>query len=99
MKKWLIISALAGLVAPLVYLTIFLLTGYTLGEGIFFVWPGSMGLMVLENQPSRLTVLSVWAMLVASNAVLYSFVGLTFWHLSHFDHSPSSETKDKNELF
>jgi hypothetical protein len=35
MKKWLIISALAGLVAPLIYLTIFLLTGYTLGEGIF----------------------------------------------------------------
>jgi hypothetical protein len=51
--------------------------------------------MVLENQPSRLTVLSIWAMLVASNAVLYSFVGLMFWLLDHFDQSPSgtSETK------
>lgn len=66
-------------------------------EGIFFVWPGSMGLMVLENQPSPSTVLSVWVILVVSNAVLYSSVGLVFWYLSHSDHSPSgtSETKGK----
>jgi len=56
-----------------------------------------MGLMVLENQPSPSTVLSVWVILVVSNAVLYSSVGLVFWYLSHSDHSPSgtSETKGK----
>jgi hypothetical protein len=88
MKKWITMSALAGLVAPFLYLTIYLCTGRTMGEGIFIFWPGSIGLMVLENQPPMFTVIFVWAVAIVSNAVLYSLIGLFFWSVSAHNRRP-----------
>jgi hypothetical protein len=50
-----------------------------LGEGIFVLWPGSMGLMVLENRPPVSTVVLIYICLIASNALLYGLIGLLLW--------------------
>ena len=71
--------------------------GYTLGWGIFIRLVWFYRVDGLGEQPLRLTVLAVCAILLASNAVLYSSVGLMFWCFSHTDQGPSgtSEAKDK----
>jgi hypothetical protein len=79
MKKWLWGWSIAGLVAPVLYLTIYLVTGYSLGEGIIIFWPGSIGLMVLENEPSATTVFFIWVFTIATNAILYAVIGLLLW--------------------
>lgn len=81
-KKWLFGWSVAGLVAPLLHVAIYLSTGHTLGEGIFVFWPGSMGLMVLENEQPLATVVFVYIILIASNALLYGTIGLLLWPLA-----------------
>ncbi len=79
MKRWLIGWSISGLVAPLLYLFIFLVSGYTLGEGIFIFWPGSIGLMALNNRPPRAMVVLVWLAAIGSNSILYASIGLLLW--------------------
>jgi len=95
MKKWIIGWSMAGLVAPFLYLSIYLATGYTLGEGIFVFWPGAMGLMVLNDQPPLSTVVYVWTFCIATNAILYAVLGIVFWGLSRFKSEGPSEGKEK----
>ncbi|HEY6465901.1 MAG TPA: hypothetical protein VIY69_07910 [Candidatus Acidoferrales bacterium] len=84
-KSWACRIALGGLVAPVLYLTIHLLTGYSPGEGIFIFWPGAVGLMVLENRPAIYIVLIVWTVAIASNIVLYGGIGALFASLDRFE--------------
>jgi hypothetical protein len=79
MKKWFIGWSLGGLVAPLLYLFVFLISGYTLGEGIFIFWPGAMGLMALNNGPPITMVVLVWLAAIGSNSILYASIGLFLW--------------------
>jgi hypothetical protein len=82
MRKWLIGWSVAGLVAPFLYLSIYFVTGYQLGEGIFVFWPASMGLMVVENRPPVATVVLVWLLVIGLNPLLYGIVGLLLWPLT-----------------
>ncbi|MGA8429480.1 MAG: hypothetical protein WB729_06635 [Candidatus Sulfotelmatobacter sp.] len=77
--------AMGGLVAPILYLAIYLLTGYSLGEGIFIFWPGAIGLMVLEDRPPLHIVLFVWTVAIASNVVLYGGIGALLASLDRFE--------------
>jgi len=94
MKKWIIGWGVAGLVAPLLYLFIYLVTGYMLGEGIFAFWPGAMGLMALNGQPLLSTVVYV-CFCIATNVILYGVLGILFWGLSRFKSEGPSEGKEK----
>jgi hypothetical protein len=95
MKKWLIGWSIAGLVAPVLYLTIYFTAGYTLEEGIFVFWPGAMGLMVLENQPPITTVVLVWLVLIASNVLVYALFGLLLWPLARIRSKGSYEEENR----
>jgi hypothetical protein len=77
--------ALGGLVAPILYLAIYLLTGYNLGEGIFIFWPGAIELMVLDDRPALHIVLFVWTVAIASNVILYAGIGALLALLSRFE--------------
>jgi hypothetical protein len=95
MKKWLWGWSMAGLVVPLLYLAIYLVTGYTLREGIDILWPGSLGLMVLENRPPATTVVFVWSIAIASNGVLYAVIGLLLWPLARLRSKTQSAGEPK----
>ena len=95
MKKWIIGWSLAGLIAPIVHLSIYLATGYTLGEGIFIFWPGAIGLMVLNDQPPFRTVVFIWACCVGTNVILYAVVGILFCGLSRMKSEDRSEGEEK----
>jgi len=82
MKKWLIGWGITGLVAPLLHLSTYFVTGYTLGEGIFVFWPGAIGLRVLENGLPILTVLLIWLITIMSNVLVYALFGLLLWPLA-----------------
>jgi len=95
MKKWVISWSLAGLIAPIVHLSIYLATGYTLGEGIFIFWPGAVGLMVLNDQSPFRTVAFVWAFCTATNVILYAVVGILFYGLSRLRSEGPFAPKEK----
>ena len=80
MKKWLTGWGIAGLIAPLLYLVVHFVASYDLF--IFPFWPGSIGLMALEGQPSTATIVMFWLITVSSNVVLYAVIGILLWPLA-----------------
>ena len=77
LKKWLLGWIMASLVPPLVFLTVWAVSGYSLG--IEVLWPGAIGLMALENQPPMATVVLIWVVCIGMNVVLYVVIGLLLW--------------------
>ena len=79
LTNWLRGWIVASVVAPAAYLAIYWIFGYTLGEGIVIFWPSSIGLMVLENGPSKATVVVSMLISIAANALVYFVIGLLLW--------------------
>jgi hypothetical protein len=98
LRKWLRGWIIASLVAPLAYLAIYFIFGYSLGEGIDIFWPGSLALMVLENRPPLATVVLVWIISIGTNVLLYAVIGLVLWPFTRVKSKGPSVGKDKNAL-
>jgi hypothetical protein len=95
LRRWLRGWIIASLVAPLVYLGIYLISGYTLGEGIVIFWPGVVGLMALDNRPPMATVSFVWIVSIGSNFLFYTIIALLLWPFARVKSEGPSVDKDK----
>jgi hypothetical protein len=68
-----------GLLLPVALLLRWKIAGVGFGTLEFLLWPASIMLMGLEGNHSLAVILTTYALLLAANVVLYTFVALLTW--------------------
>jgi hypothetical protein len=80
MVRWII----ASLITPLRDLAVSVFGGgkeaATLPFDIF--WPGSLCLIVSENQPPMATIVCAWLTSIGQNVLLYTLIALLLWPIA-----------------
>jgi hypothetical protein len=78
-RIWMICAAALGLLVPAALLLRWKITGHVFGDLEVILWPTSMFLMVLDGNHSLSTTITVYAIALAANVILYAIVGLLTW--------------------
>jgi len=81
--KWTLLAGALGLLDPAVVISQFFLFGKGISEFEFRLWPSSIMFMGLDGPtPSPTsTVVSVYAVAIIENVVLYAVLGALVWPL------------------
>ncbi|MGA7349842.1 MAG: hypothetical protein WBX06_01700 [Acidobacteriaceae bacterium] len=83
---WTGVFAALGVVVPIVLTVCFLIFHANFGKNAATLWPSSLMFMALDTPTlaARSTVISVYAVAIAENALLYAIVGAVTWPLAYF---------------
>jgi hypothetical protein len=77
--KWLLWTGLLGLLVPAALILRWKLLGSNFGQLELILWPSSIVLMGIEGQPSTLTIILSYAIVIVANIFLYCVIGLLTW--------------------
>jgi len=82
--KWVSWWSALGLLVPAVLLLRWKLFGATFGQLEGTLWPSSIMTMVLEGSHTTWNILTVYAISLLANVILYSLIGLLTWPVIRF---------------
>jgi hypothetical protein len=74
-RRFALCGAMLGLLVPLLVEGIFYIHPFGAGPLVFFLWPSSIQLMVLEFHPSQFEVGLIYIESIGLNILLYSAAG------------------------
>jgi hypothetical protein len=78
--RFVTVSAMIGLVVPIVFETLYIFGGYIFRPGILFLWPSSILLMSTDGSERNASLYVVLAISIFLNILLYGGIGLLlFW--------------------
>jgi hypothetical protein len=81
---WVLCAAALGLLVPAAFLLRWKITGYGFGDLEVTFWPSSIFLMGLEGNHNVSTIITVFAIALTANVILYAIVGLLTWSVLRF---------------